>query len=54
MFSSDLAITVADPYTPPVTEGQHASQRDQRRMDRVGEENMGEPEENVGEPSDSS
>ena len=41
------------PIPPPVTEGQCASQRDQRRMDRVGEENMGEPEENIGEPSDS-
>ena len=41
------------PIPPPVTEGQRASQRDRRRMDRVGEENVGEPEENVGEPSDS-
>ena len=39
------------PIPPPVTEGQRASRRDRRRMDRVGEENVGEPEENVGEPS---
>ena len=31
------------PIPPPVTEGQCASQRDQRSMDRVGEENVGEP-----------
>ena len=31
------------PIPPPVTEGQRASRRDRRRMDRVGEENVGEP-----------
>ena len=40
------------PIPPPVTEGQRASRRDQRRMDRVGEENVGEPEEHVGEPKE--